>query len=147
MAFSLSSGGRCNSLWDPLWSESAWQPFQLVHLGPARAVASTKVDWLETDAAHVLKADLPGLKKEEIKVELEGDRTLSISVERNQEEEKKGDTWHAVERSHGKFLRRFKLPENAEANSVSAKVENGVLTVTVPKIQPKAPEKRSIEIA
>lgn len=74
----------------------------------AGAIAGTKVDWLETD-----DADLPGLKKEDIKVELEDDHVLQISGELSHEDEKNGDKWHTVERSHGKFLRKFKLPDNA----------------------------------
>jgi HSP20 family protein len=154
MALSSFGNGRTNSPWDSLWLESAWDPFEIMDPSPARsfaqnarAIAGTKVDWVERDDAHILKADIPGLTKEDVKVQLENDRTLQISGERKHEEVKKGDTWHAVERSHGKFLRRFKLPDDAQTDSVSAKVEDGVLVVTVPKTQIKKPEKKSIEVA
>ncbi|CAM6072279.1 unnamed protein product [Sphagnum tenellum] len=111
-----------------------------------QAVARTRVDWVETPEAHVFKADLPGLQKEDVKVTLEGDRTLQISGERTREQEKKTYTWHRVERSHGKFLRRFRLPDNANVESVNAKVENGVLTVTVPKAKKVEPEVRVVNI-
>jgi HSP20 family protein len=111
-----------------------------------QAVASTRIDWVETPEAHVFKADLPGLQKEDVKVTVEGDRTLQISGERTREEEKKTDTWHRVERSHGKFLRRFRLPHNANVESVNAKVENGVLTVTVLKTQQPEREVRVVNI-
>ncbi len=88
-----------------------------------------------------------GLQKEDVKVTLEGDRTLQISGERTREEEKKTDTWHRVERSHGKFLRRFRLPENANVESVNAKVDKGVLTITVPKTKKTEPEVRVVNIA
>jgi len=91
------------------------------------------VDWKETPEAHVFKADLPGMKKEEVKVEIEDDRVLQISRERSLEKEDKNDQWHRVERSSGKFMRRFRLPENAKMDQVKAAMENGVLTVTVPK--------------
>ena len=60
------------------------------------------------------------------------------------EKEEKKDTWHRVERSSGKFLRRFRLPENAKMDQT---MENGVLTVTVPKVEVKKPDVKSIEIS
>ncbi|KAF3673416.1 hypothetical protein FXO38_05619 [Capsicum annuum] len=113
----------------------------------ASAFANTRIDWKETPEAHVFKADLPGLKKEEVKVEIEEDRVLQISGERNVEKEDKSDTWHRMERSSGKFMRRFRLPENAKMDQVKASMENGVLTVTVPKEEVKKPDVKSIEIS
>ncbi|KAF7802242.1 17.3 kDa class I heat shock protein-like [Senna tora] len=104
------------------------------------AFVNTRVDWKETPEAHVFKADLPGLKKEEVKVEIEDDRVLQISGERNVEKEDKNDKWHRVERSSGTFMRRFRLPEIAKVDQVKASMENGVLTVTVPKEEVKKPE-------
>ena len=95
----------------------------------------------------MFKADLPGLNKEEVKVEVEDDRMLQISGERMVEKEEKKDTWHRVERSSGKFLRRFRLPENAKMDQIKASMENGVLTVTVPKVEVKKPDVKSIEIS
>ncbi|KAL5973504.1 hypothetical protein ACLOJK_030155 [Asimina triloba] len=109
--------------------------------------ANTRIDWKETPEAHVFKADLPGLKKEEVKVEVEEGRILQISGERSKEKEEKNDRWHRVERSSGKFLRRFRLPENAKVDQVKAAMENGVLTVTVPKEEVKKPEVKAIEIS
>ncbi|XP_042379023.1 18.1 kDa class I heat shock protein-like [Zingiber officinale] len=111
------------------------------------AFANTRIDWKETPEAHVFQADLPGLKKEEVKVEVEEGRVLQISGERTKEQEEKKDKWHRVERSSGKFLRRFRLPENAKVDQVKASMENGVLTVTIPKEEVKKPEVKSIEIS
>ncbi|KAG4959884.1 hypothetical protein JHK87_036517 [Glycine soja] len=111
------------------------------------AFVSTRVDWKETPEAHVFKADIPGLKKEEVKVQIEDDKVLQISGERNVEKEDKNDTWHRVERSSGKFMRRFRLPENAKVNEVKASMENGVLTVTVPKKEVKNHDVKAIEIS
>jgi len=77
---------------------------------------------------------------------VEGDRTLIISGQRKKEEVQKTDTWHRVERSSGQFMRKFRLPENANLDGITAKVENGVLTVVVPKAEKKAIKARSIEI-
>ncbi|KAJ7950230.1 17class I heat shock protein [Quillaja saponaria] len=109
--------------------------------------ANARVDWKETPEAHVFKADLPGLKKEEVKVEVEEGRVLQISGERSIEKEDKNDKWHRVERGRGKFLRRFWLPENTKIDEVKASMENGVLTVTVPKVPEKKAEVKSIQIS
>jgi HSP20 family protein len=95
----------------------------------------------------VFKTDVPGLKKEEVKVELEDGNVLQISGERCKEQEEKTDTWHRVERSSGKFLRRFRLTENARTEQISASMENGVLTVTVPKEEAKKADVKSIQIS
>ena len=141
-------------LWDPLdgfpfgsgSSGSLFPPFPRISSETA-AFAGARIDWKETPEAHVFKADVPGLKKEEVKVEVEDGNVLQISGERNEEQEEKADTWHRVERSSGKFLRRFRLPEDAKVEQVKAGLENGVLTVTVPKEETKKPDVKSIQIS
>ncbi|XP_048323786.2 18.5 kDa class I heat shock protein [Ziziphus jujuba] len=151
-------GGRRSSGVDP-FSLDIWDPFKNLPSSSLissnfpefsrenSAFVSTRIDWKETPEAHVFKADVPGLRKEEVKVEVEDDRVLQISGERNVEKEDKNDTWHRVERSSGKFLRRFRLPENAKLDQIKAAMENGVLTVTVPKEEVKKPDIKSIEIS
>ncbi|XP_010271819.1 PREDICTED: 17.5 kDa class I heat shock protein-like [Nelumbo nucifera] len=149
-------GGRRSNLFDP-FSMDIWDPFQDFTFGSAltspqfttetAAFANARIDWKETSEVHVFKADLPGLKKEEVKVELEKDRVLQVSGESNREHEEKSDKWHRVERSSGKFLRRFRLPENAKVDQVKATMENGVLTITVPKEETRRPEVKAIEIS
>ena len=74
-------------------------------------------------------------------------RVLQINGDRKVEKEEKKDTWHRVKRSSGKFLRRFRLPENAKMDQIKAAMENGVLTVTVPKVEAKKPDVKTIEIS
>ncbi|KAF9675415.1 hypothetical protein SADUNF_Sadunf09G0030000 [Salix dunnii] len=147
-------GNRRSSFFDP-FSLDVWDPLKdfpfpspsFPHDGNSVFV-NTRIDWKETPEAHVFKADLPGLRKEEVKVQIEDDRVLQISGERNVEKEDKNDTWHRVERSSGKFMRRFRLPENTKMNQVKASMENGVLTVTVPKEEAtKKPGVKNIEIS
>ncbi|CAI9116822.1 OLC1v1018086C1 [Oldenlandia corymbosa var. corymbosa] len=151
-------GGRRSNVFDP-FSLDIWDPFEGFPFSnntvanvsnttrDTTAFANARIDWKETPEAHVFKADLPGLKKEEVKVEVEENRVLQISGERSREQEEKNDKWHRLERSSGKFLRRFRLPENAKVDQVKASMENGVLTVTVPKHEVKKPEVKAIDIS
>ncbi|KAL5580886.1 hypothetical protein UlMin_013328 [Ulmus minor] len=152
---SLIPSFRRSSFFDP-FSLDVWDPFRdfpfssspLQELSRENsAFANTRIDWKETPEAHVFKADLPGLKKEEVKVEVEEDRVLQISGERNVEKEEKNETWHRMERSSGKFQRRFRLQENAKMDQIKASMENGVLTVTVPKEELKKPDVKAIQIS
>ncbi|XP_078174759.1 18.1 kDa class I heat shock protein-like [Carex rostrata] len=145
-----------SNIFDP-FSLDVWDPFQGFPFNNNRslgtfdnetfAFANARIDWKETPEAHIIKADIPGVKKEEVKVEVEEGKVLKISGERNKEKEEKNDKWHRVERSSGKFMRRFRLPENAKVDQVKASMENGVLTVTVPKEEVKKPEAKAIEIS
>ncbi|KAF5821565.1 putative small heat shock protein HSP20 [Helianthus annuus] len=146
-------GGRRSNIFDP-FSLDIWDPFKDFPISSSSGVSretsalvNARVDWKETPEAHVFKADLPGIKKEEVKVEVEDGNILQIIGERNVEKEDKNDKWHRVERSSGKFTRRFRLPENAKMDEVKAAMENGVLTITVPKEEVKKPDVKSIEIS
>ncbi|GFS39219.1 HSP20-like chaperones superfamily protein [Actinidia rufa] len=143
-------GPRRGSIFNPL-SADVWDPFRDFPFPQIyrenSAIVNARVDWKETPEAHMFKADVPGLRKEEVKVEIEDDRVLQISGKRNVEKEEKSDTWHHVERSSGEFMRRFRLAENAKVDGVRASMENGVLTVTVPKEEGKKPEVKAIEIS
>lgn len=147
MALSMF-GGRRGSSFDPLEFGTVWDPFTSVLDMSAAAKNYTQMDWRETPEAHIFKADLPGLRKEEVKVQVvEPGKTLEISGERKREEVSRGETWHRVERSSGAFVRRFRLPDNTDVDRVQAQVQDGVLTVTVPKVQKPQPQVRQIEIS
>ncbi|KDP42168.1 hypothetical protein JCGZ_02898 [Jatropha curcas] len=148
-------GNSRSSIFDPCSAFDVWDPFKDFPFPSSSSIVSrensafinTRIDWKETPEAHIFKADVPGLKKEEVKVEVEDDGILQISGERNVEKEDKNDTWHRVERSSGKFMRRFRLPENAKMDQIKASMENGVLTVTVPKEEIKKPDVKAIDIS
>ncbi|KAI9194577.1 hypothetical protein LWI28_007268 [Acer negundo] len=144
-----------SSLFDP-FSFDVWDPFQDFRFPSVSSqfpqetfsgFVNTRVDWKETAEAHVLKADLPGMKKEEVKVEVEDDRVILISGERNVDKEDNNDTWHRVERCCGRFSRRFRLPENVKMDQIKASLENGVLTVTLPKHEAKKADVKPIQIS
>lgn len=120
-----------------------WDPFEAISFATAAATlpittpafATTNLDWKETPNAHVFITDLPGVKNDEVKIEVEEQKVLKISGQRSKEAEEKGDKWHRIERSNEKFLRTVRLPPNANVNGMKATMENGVLKVTVPKDQ------------
>lgn len=92
------------------------------------------VDVKEEDDRYEVVADVPGLSKEDITIQLNPDRVLTLSGERKSEEEKDEDGYYRLERKFGKFMRSFQLPKDAEDDRIRAKCEAGVLTVTIPKI-------------
>ncbi|KAJ1377760.1 HSP20-like chaperone [Sesbania bispinosa] len=108
------------------------------------------LDCLESPTAHILKINVPGFSKDDIKVHIEDGNFLHIKGEGRKEEPLAKDTvWHVAERGTGKgeFSRAIELPENVKVDQIKAQVENGVLTVVVPKeATPKSPKVRNINI-
>lgn len=90
------------------------------------------VDISETDTAYLIKGEIPGVKKEDVKVTLQ-DGMLTIQGERKQEKEEKGKKFHRVECSYGSFMRSFRVPDDAEENKVKAEFKDGMINVTLPK--------------
>lgn len=92
------------------------------------------VDSRQTDAAYILEVDLPGLRKDDVHVTVENN-VLTLTGERNLDRETSDGNYDRVERSYGKFSRSFTLPTHVDAGSVKASFDNGVLTVTLPKVE------------
>lgn len=90
------------------------------------------VDISETDQEFQIKAELPGIKKQAIKVTLEGG-ILTLQGERPEEQEEKGRRLHRVERSYGRFVRSFTLPDVVDATKVNAEYKDGMLTLRLHK--------------
>jgi len=103
------------------------------------------VDLEETKDSLLVRTELPGMKKEEIKISLEGD-SLHISGERKQEREEKNKTYHRIERSYGKFERVIPLPTEIEKEKVKANYQDGVLEITLPKSERVKPKEITIEV-
>ena len=109
-----------------------------------------KVEWvpqievLQNNGQFMVRADLPGLTKEDVKVEVTND-LLTLSGERKEEKEEKGEGFYRSERSYGSFYRQIPLPEGAKTETAAATFHNGVLEITipVPKVEPST---RKVEI-
>ncbi len=90
------------------------------------------VDISETDAAYLIKAEIPEVKKEDVQVSIK-DGMLTIQGERKQEKEEKGKRFHRIERSYGSFSRSFQVPADVDENTVKAEFKDGMINVTLPK--------------
>jgi len=133
-----------------------WDPF--VELAELRSrfdrmfddVASSRerawtpaIDVVRDDGNLVLRADIPGIKPEEVKIEVEDD-VLTVSGEHEESKEEKDKRFVRRERRYGSFSRSMALPAGVEAKKIKAKTHDGVVEVTIPL--PKVPEKKRIEI-
>ncbi|BDY13181.1 Hsp20/alpha crystallin family protein [Hydrogenimonas cancrithermarum] len=105
------------------------------------------VNTREDENAYVVEVDLPGVKKEDIKVNIDPEkRTLTISGERKFKEEVKKEDYYKIESSYGKFMRTFSLPENVDVENIDAKTEEGVLHITLPKVKKEEKEVKEIPV-
>jgi HSP20 family protein len=121
-----------------------WVPPALAEVTGARW--APQVEMFERNGELVVRADLPGLTKDDVKVELT-DNGLTIEGERQSEKEDKGEGYYRSERSYGKFFRRLPLPEGVKADNASATFRDGVLEITMqaPKVEQTKPRKLEIQ--
>jgi HSP20 family protein len=103
------------------------------------------IDIEENNGNIMVRAEIPGMKKEDIKV-LVRDNMLSVSGERKQEKEIKNKTYHRIERCYGKFVRNITLPSEVDAAKIKATYKDGVLNVTLPKPESIKPKEIDVEI-
>src|ERR671913_930584 len=105
----------------------------------------TVADWMptvdisETESEYLIKAELPEVRKEDVKVTVE-DGVLTIQGERKQEKEEKGKKYHRIERSYGRFVRSFTLPDTVDESKVRAEYADGVLSLHLPKSEKAKPK-------
>lgn len=132
-----------------------WSPFQeleeistrlnrIFGRVPARTEADNEMlsvaDWMpsvdisETDTTYLIKGEIPGVKKEDVKVTVQNG-LLTIQGERKLEKEEKDKKYHRIECSYGSFMRSFRIPEDADENRVKAEFKDGMLNVSLPKIE------------
>ena len=108
--------------------------------GTADTAPLPRTDISETDEAYELAFELPGLEEKDIHVHLQ-DHVLTLTAERREDREKQGKRWHRIEHRYGQFSRTIALPRDAAADGVQAVYQQGVLTVTVPKVPESRPTK------
>ena len=104
-----------------------------------------KVDIYETESSYVLNAELPGLSKEEINIDV-NDNTLTLKGEKKFEEKVEKDNYVRVERSYGNFARSFTLSDDVAPEGIAANYKEGVLEVTLPKKEEAKPKEIKVEI-
>lgn len=122
-----------------------WDPLRGGEWGGVAAAPAfvPRFDVKETKEAYVIKADLPGVKDDELDVSLNGN-LLSISGKREPDRYEDGDAYHAIERSYGSFSRSFTMPESVDGAAVTADLKSGVLTVLIPKKAEAQPRRIAI---
>jgi len=103
------------------------------------------VDIVERDADYVVKIEVPGVKKEDIKITV-ADDVLTIRGEKKQEKESKEKNYHRVERAYGSFQRSFTLPSFVQSDKIKASYDNGVLTIALPKVEEAKPKEIEVKV-
>ena len=104
------------------------------------------VDITEDDRGYVIKAELPGVKREDVKVTLENG-VLTLSGDRRFEKEEKGRRYHRIERAYGQFTRSFTLPDDTDATKVNAEFKDGLLKVEIAKSEKAQPKAIDVKVA
>ena len=125
-----------NSVFNSDWN---LEPIQSTKWNPA-------VDVKETDHSFLISADIPGLTKKDINIEVSDD-VLSITGERTEDKVEDSDLYHYRERSRGTFARSFHLPESVDEKKISANFKDGILNIELPKTKVIEPKSRKIKIS
>jgi HSP20 family protein len=115
-----------------------------INAGESKSAFTPAVDVQETDDAFLVEADIPGLKKEDLQIEILED-TVSIQGSRKHESEEKKDNYHRIERSYGGFKRTFRIPGGFQHDKVKATFTDGVLRLNLPKLDEK--KAKQIEVS
>lgn len=139
--------------WDPLreLDSLSSRMNQMFPVAVRRNEDATFADWApavdvqETDKEYLIKADLPEIKKDDMKIAID-DGVLSMEGERKQEKEEKNKKFHKVERIYGKFVRRMALPSDVDETKVTAEFKDGVLNVHLPKSATAKPHSVDVKI-
>ncbi len=105
-----------------------------------------RVDVMENQDSYTIKAELPGVNKNDVKITLH-ENVLSIRGEKKQEKEEKDLNFHRVERSYGSFERQFALPTGVKSEKIDASYRDGILTITLPKVEEAKPREIEVKVS
>ena len=132
---------RLSALWGrtPVKAEGQKEAISVAEWAPL-------VDITEDEKEYLIKAELPEIKRENVKLTVQ-DNVLAISGERKYEKEETDTKYHRVERAYGSFLRSFTLPEDADGSKVAAKYKDGILEVHLPKSEKAKPKSIEVKVA
>ncbi|ROL58096.1 Hsp20/alpha crystallin family protein [Bacteroidetes/Chlorobi group bacterium ChocPot_Mid] len=118
--------------------------FRDLNFGSSRFLPVTDI---KEDEKHIyITAEIPGISKENIKVTINDDNILQIRGEKKHEEKKENESYIRMERVFGEFTRSFVLPDNVKEDKIKAKFENGVLNITLEKVEPSKPKEIEVSI-
>jgi HSP20 family protein len=109
------------------------------------SVWTPAVDVAEHDNEYVVKVELPGVSKDDVKITMH-DSTLTIRGEKKQEKETKESNYHRVERSYGSFQRSFTLPSTVKSDRIEAAYKDGILTISLPKAEEAKPKQIEVKV-
>ncbi len=126
-----------DSLFDDRFFGKMLQPYYESNWTPS-------MDISETDKEFLVTVELPGMKKEDINLSIDNN-VLTIEGERKSEKEEKGKTFHRIERSYGKFYRSVTLPKKVDEENIKASFKDGLLNITLPKVEKE--KVKNIEIS
>ncbi len=105
-----------------------------------------RIDIAEDEKSIFFHVELPGIKKEDVKVSITDGNIMMIKGEKKREEKVEDKSFIRVERNYGSFSRSFELPNNVKTDSIAAKFEDGVLNISLEKIEPQKPKEVEVEI-
>lgn len=137
---------QMQDLFDDVTRQFGMPQWPALGAGFASDLFRPSVDIKENEKSYTLHLDMPGVNKDDVRVEVEGD-ALVVRGEKQQERDDNEDNYHVVERQYGAFQRILNLPEDADPEDLKAKFDNGVLTITIGRRPEKAGQNaRRIEV-
>ena len=133
----LSFHDEINRMCEDIWGQREGDTQMMRSMPPA--------DIVEGKDQFTINLEVPGLRKEDIKVTLQ-DNVLTVSGEKKKESEEKNKIYRRVERSYGTFVRTFEMPSTVDPNKINAEFKDGILTVTLAKIEESKPKEIQVQI-